>query len=167
MVSKTIIPSQKKSLRPMISTRLHNLIVNYNPIEKPMEQINRFFDQHPTLLKVALLVNHFFRTVSNIALMLMMPYSMPMNIACCFIGSLFYRVTVEKNCVYKFALPSFSGAALYLVIKNAMENITRRIAFESLSAYQATLIVGALSAHTVYVLLNVDYDVDNSCCHRH
>ena len=151
----------------MLSTKLHNAIVEYNVLQKPTELIGNFFEENPTVFKIALIANHFFRTISMIAFMLVMPYSMPANIACCFIGSLFYRLTVEKNCAYKFALPAFGGAIAYLTGKKALESLISSVAFESLNAFGAACFeLVPLMAYTAYVVLTVDYDVDNSCCHR-
>ena len=150
----------------MLSTKLLNAIVECNVLQKPTEVIVNFFDQNPTVFKIALVANHFFRTISMIAFMLVMPYSMPMNIVCCFIGSLFYRLTVEKNCAYKFALPAFGGALAYFMGKTAIDSLISEVAFESLNAFGAGMLgLVPPMAYTACVALTVDYDVDNSCCH--
>ena len=90
---------------------LHNAIEKYNVLRKPTDQIKGYFKQHPNLYKAALLANHIFRALSMTALSFYLPH--PINLAVCFASSLFYRLTVETNCAYKFALPAFAGSIAF------------------------------------------------------
>ena len=152
----------------MMSTNPHFLsdacILSIDPLQRLEELINSYFNEDPTRLKIAIFANHFFITVANLALMVMLPCSMPTNIAFCFIASLFYRVTVEKDCAHKLALLSFSGAAISLVLINEIEKMTGELIFASIVS--PTLFLSILSIHVSYVMANVDYEVDSLPCHR-
>src|ERR1700678_1214627 len=89
---------------------LNDWIERYNVLREPTEQINAYFVDHPNMYKAALIANHIFRAVAMVAFTLLLPFSPLVNMAICFAGSLFYRLTVEKNCAYKFALPAFAGS---------------------------------------------------------
>ena len=91
-----------------LDVALHNCIEKYNILQKPTEQIAGYFREHPNVYKAALLVNHIFRALAMASFCAALPFSAPINIGICFAGSLFYRLTVETNCAYKFALPSFA-----------------------------------------------------------
>ena len=100
-------------------TRLHDFIENHNFLKGPTDRVDAYLRSHRTLYKVALVINHLFRSVAMAAFLSVMPFSMPINLAICFAGSLFYRLTVETNCAYKFALPAFGGSVALLGVKGA------------------------------------------------
>ena len=86
----------------------------------------------------------------------------------CLGGSLFYRLTVEENCAYKFALPAFGGAAAFLVGRSALAGLVSGAAFASIGAFAAACVaILPLGAYLAYVILTVAYDVDSKhCCCR-
>jgi hypothetical protein len=140
----------------------HNFIEKYNILQKPTEQINEYLRAHPHLYKVALLVNHVFRALAMVAFCSMLPFSVPINIAICFGCSLFYRLTVETNCAYKFALPAFAGSIAIPLAAIALSNIVTGVAFVSLSAIGLAFVsLIPLAAYVTYIVLTVNYDVDN------
>jgi hypothetical protein len=141
---------------------LHNAIENYNVLQGSTDLISDYFRSYPSLFKVALLVNHVFRAAAMIAFSLMLPFSTLVNIGICFAGSLFYRLTVETNCAYKFALPAFAGSIAFPMGVSAMTGLINGLAFASLSAFGiafASLL--PLSAYIAYIALTVNYDVDH------
>lgn len=140
----------------------HNFIEKYNVLQKPTEQINEYLRERPTLYKVALLVNHVFRALAMTAFCYMLPFSIPINVAICFGCSLFYRLTVETNCAYKFALPAFAGSIAIPLAVIALSNIVTGVAFVSLSAIGLTFIsLIPLTAYVTYIILTVNYDIDS------
>jgi len=147
-----------------MSISLHNFIENYNPLEIPTTKIYDYLHDHPDLYKAALLANHIFRAVSMTAFNLVLPFSTPMNIAICFAGSLFYRLTVETHCAYKFALPAFAGALAFPAANCALNDLIHGVAFSSMNALAFTLTkVLPLTAYIAYITLTVNYDVDARC----
>ena len=147
-----------------MSVSLHNFIENYNLLETPTAKIYDYLHDHPDLYKAALLANHAFRAVSMTAFNLVLPFSAPMNIAICFAGSLFYRLTVETHCAYKFALPAFAGALAFPMAYKAILDLTQGVAFISMNIFAATLAQTLpLAAYFIYIALTVDYDVEARC----
>jgi hypothetical protein len=144
------------------ATALHDFIEKNNVLQKPTEQITAYFTEHPTFYKAALLANHFFRALSMAALCAFMPFSPLINLAICFGGSLFYRLTVETNCAYKFALPAFAGSIAIPLGAVALANLVTGVAFASLYAVGlAFLSFLPLAAYVTYIVLTVNYDVEN------
>lgn len=143
-------------------TAFNDFIEDYNVLAEPTYQINDYFREHPTLYKVALLVNHIFRAVSMVGFELILPFSLPVNLLICFAGSLFYRLTVEKNCAYKFALPAFAGSVAIPLGLKALGDIINGVAFASIGAFAATaVLLVPITAYVAYIVLTVSYDVDN------
>jgi hypothetical protein len=124
-----------------MSTALHTVIEQCNILQEPTRRIEEFLIAHPNLYKVVLLVNHVFRAVSMAAFRLALPCSGPLGLAVCFAGSLFYRLTVETHCAYKFALPAFAGSIAITMATSCVS-------------------VVPLTAYVVYIVLTVNYDVN-------
>ncbi len=92
----------------------------------------------------------------------MLPFSVPVNLGICFAGSLFYRLTVETNCAYKFALPAFAGSIAFPMGMTALTSLVTGVAFASMYAFGlAVLTLVPLAAYVTYIVLTVSYDVDN------
>ncbi len=140
-----------------LSTKLHDAITDYNFLTKPTDQIVEYFAYHPTAFKIALLVNHIFRAAAMVGFMIALPVSTPVSIGICLAGSLFYRLTVESNCAYKFALPAVGGSIALLVAKPALENLAN-------STFASYIPLIPLALYGAYVVLTVNYDVDNRPC---
>lgn len=147
-----------------MSLSLHNFIDQCNVLQKPTDQFKGYFKEHPVAYKVALLANHLFRTASMIGLQMILPFSPYANLAICFAGSLFYRLTVETNCAYKFALPAFAGSIALPIGITALFDFIHQAAFASLQAFaKATASLVPLTGYLVYIALTVNYDVDQQC----
>ena len=138
------------AVKPMASECLHNFIVNHNVLTEPTNALEDFFAEHPTLRKIALIANHLFRAIAMLGLMIASPLPMLATSALCFIGSLFYRLTVEIHCAYKFALPAYAGSVAFCCLREAALTSLRAAWFLPLAAY------------VTYIVLTVDYDVDHS-----
>lgn len=142
---------------------LHSCITSYNILKNPTDQIEAFLNEHPEIKKVALLANHIFRALAMMALRMCLPFSLLVNDLICFAGSLFYRLTVETHCAYKFALPAFAGSIAIPLAHTALTQLISGIAFSSLSAFGVALLsLVPLAAYTSYIILTVSYDVDNA-----
>lgn len=141
---------------------LHQCIERTNFLAKPTDKINEFLYKHRTLYKVVLIANHLFRAAAMLAFMLFLPFVPLANLAICLGGSLFYRLTVENNCAYKFALPAFAGATAALLAKTAWIPIITGVALSSIGAWALALAsLVPITAYIVYIALTVSYDVDN------
>lgn len=141
---------------------LHNFITNYNVLKTATDQIETFLNEHPEIKKVVLLVNHIFRAIAMLALRLFLPFSLLVNDLICFAGSLFYRLTVETHCAYKFALPAFAGSMAIPLAQAALYDFISGVAFASLATLGIALLsLIPLAAYTTYIILTVSYDVDN------
>ncbi len=146
------------------SERLHTTIEKYNPLNQLTQGMTGFLLEHPTLYKCALLVNHIFRAVAMAAFMTALPYSLFVSSAICFGASLFYRLTVENNCAYKFALPALAGAITLQVAQPALAQLVRGAAFASLALFSSSILsLIPLAGYLVYIVLTVDYDVNQRC----
>lgn len=141
--------------------RFHNFIDKYNILHKPTEIVRDFLNNHLTFYKVVLVVNHIFRAVMMTALMLALPYSIPVKAAFSFSASLLYRLTVENNCAYKFALPAFAGSLALPIAKTALTKLISNTAFTSMNRFALTLgSLLPLTAYVAYIVLTVSHDVD-------
>ncbi len=95
------------------------------------------------------------------ALMLALPYSIPVKAAFSFSASLLYRLTVENNCAYKFALPAFAGSLALPIAKTALPKVINSVAFTSMKMFARTLgSLLPLTAYVAYIILTVSQDVD-------
>lgn len=148
-----------------LAAKFHTLIVEQNILTKPTEKIAEYFAYHPHVFKVALVINHLFRAAAMAGFMMILPFSMPASAAICGAGSLFYRLTVESNCAYKFALPALGGATAFMIGKGALISLISGVAFTSLAAFGAACVaLIPLGVYIAYVILTVSYDVDNRPC---
>lgn len=142
--------------------RFHTFIDKYNILHKPTEIVRDFLNNHRTFYKVVLVVNHIFRAVMMTALMLALPYSIPVKAAFSFSASLLYRLTVENNCAYKFALPAFAGSLALPIAKTALPKVINSVAFTSMKMFARTFSSFLpLIAYITYIVLTVSYDVDS------
>ncbi|MCB1106715.1 MAG: hypothetical protein KDK76_01300 [Chlamydiia bacterium] len=117
-------------------------------VEEPTKWCDVQAKEHPQLYKGVLVVNHLFRAVSLWAFLKYGKQSMTMKLTTCFLGSLGYRLTVESNCSYKFALPAFGGAVALLLAQRSYFGLI------------------PLTAYFTYITLTTSYDVDHPCCRR-
>ena len=113
----------------MIDASMHNVIDRFNVLKIPTKKVTDMLKSHPALYKTALLINHLYRAISMAALMWIMPFSAPINAAICFAGALFYRLTVESNCAYKFALPAYAGSLAFISGKHTLPSLISGAAF--------------------------------------
>ncbi len=142
------------------AVKFHAFIARTNLLIQLTQNITKFLLEHPTIYKIALLVNHLFRAISMAFFLYALPCSFPVSLALCFGASLFYRLTVENNCAYKFALPAFGGGVALPIAHSALVQLASGSAFKSLALFsQSLLSLVPFSAYITYILLTVDYDV--------
>lgn len=141
---------------------IHGASCNF--LQRLTEEIGAYLREHPHLYKIVLLVNHVFRAVSMLALSLVLPFSPAINTLICFASSLFYRVTVETHCAFKFALPAFAGSLAFPPALAALMDLISGVAFASLGAFALTcLCLVPLVAYFSYIALTVSHEVDQRC----
>ncbi len=135
--------------------------IAYSPLNEPAKNLQKIFKEHPQLYKGILLVNHVFRAAAMVGFMQMLSYSMMTNIAVCVGFSALYRLTVEKNCAFKFALPALGGSVAFLVSKQALLKVIQGTAFHSINAFvSSSLALLPLCTYIGYVTLVVDHEVN-------
>jgi hypothetical protein len=144
-----------------ISLQLHHWIDQNNLLKSPTKKIHAYMMDRRDIYKVVLIANHFFRAFSMAGALLVLHCPFWTKAFLCFSASLIYRLTVETNCAYKFALPSFAGSIALPMGKEGAALFINRAAFSSLKTFAEAL--GSLaffSLYATYVILTVDYDVD-------
>ncbi|MCH9610056.1 MAG: hypothetical protein S4CHLAM81_08320 [Chlamydiales bacterium] len=134
-------------------------------LEQPTQQIAKFYENRPTALKATLVVNHLFRAASMVGFMFIPGIPKPVAWSVCALGSLFYRLTVEKNCAYKFALPAFLGAAAVMALLPTFRNLMQGGAFATASAGALTVLSFVpLLLYAAYVPHAVHHEVEANRC---
>ncbi len=145
-----------------MSDALHGFIERYNVLQNPENILKRFFASHRNLYKVVLVANHIFRALAMTGLCLFLPFSPLVNAGICLLGSLFYRLTVENNCSYKFALPAFAGGIAFPVGLYGIIQLVTGAAFASFATLGLSFLsILPLAAYLTYVVLTVNYDVNH------
>lgn len=145
-----------------LSVKLHQAIDQYNLLKSPTRQFSAWTKEHKSLYKVILIANHLFRAVAMFGFMTILPFFNPVNHSICIVASLFYRLTVENHCAYKFAIPAYAGSTAYMIGKSAIINV---VVSASLTTFaSAFLALLPLCSYFAYVVLTVSYDVDHHCC---
>jgi hypothetical protein len=145
-----------------LAVKLHECIDAYNILKKPTEITSDFLSNHPTLYKIVMIANHIFRATMMTFFMLALTFSFLVSCAICFTASLIYRLSVENNCAYKFALPAFGGAMVFPLGIAALTDMVSGVAFATLGAFAAAAAaLLPLIAYIVYITLTVSYDVDD------
>jgi hypothetical protein len=140
---------------------LQDLIGKSDILQKPTEEVSSYLREHPAVYKTALLVNHVFRAVSMTAFNLLLPFSIPANMMICFAGSLFYRLTVETHCAYKFAMPAFAGSIAFSLAQTTVAALVSGVAFASLGGLAMALATALpMIGYFVYVIPAVSHEVD-------
>lgn len=145
------------------AVQFHDIIERNNVLTIPTKLVNDYLNDNQTIHKIALIVNHIFRAISTLFFMLALPFSAPVNAGVCLATSLFYRLTVENNCAYKFAIPSVLGSITFPIAQKALAAVINKTAFVSISAFFTTL--GSfipVTAYLTYVILTVSYDVERN-----
>lgn len=146
-----------------LSVRFHETIDRFNFLQRPTECIAEYFDTHPTAYKIALIFNHLFRAAMIVGIMFIPHVPLAASMSICFVGSLIYRLTVERNCAYKFALPAFFGAMAFMFALPAFISMINGAAFLTAAAgIKAFVSFVPLVLYGGYVLLTVNYDVDKA-----
>jgi hypothetical protein len=147
----------------MVSVRFNETIEKYNILSAPTEYIATFFEKQPAAYKIALIINHLFRAAMMVGIMFIPQIPLAASMSICFVGSLFYRLTVERNCAYKFALPAFFGAAAFMLALPAIIGMINGTAFATIgSGFQAFGSLVPLALYGAYIILTVNYEVNKT-----
>ena len=151
-----------------LAVSLHNTIQKCNVLQKPTEQLKGYFTNHSTVHKTALVVAHLFRALPMVAAKMVLPFSTPVSLVVCFLGSVFYRIVVEGHCPFKYAIPSFAGAIAIIAAYPAVVDVINGVAFASLGAFSLAVVSFLpLACYLTYAVLTISYDVDHppKACH--
>lgn len=150
----------------ILSVKFHDCLEKVNVLAAPSKSIANFLDTHPALYKIVLIICHLFRAAMVVGLMFIPYLPLYAKMAICFAGSLFYRLTVERNCAYKFALPAFFGGAAFMLALPALISLISQTAFLSTGAgFAAISSLLPLTFYAIYILLTVNYDVNKNLEH--
>jgi len=79
-------------------------------VRNVVDPIGKELDARPIVHKVVVAVAHVFRMLTMLALISYLPFSFGVNCLISLAGSVFYRVAIERNCPFKFSIPSCLGA---------------------------------------------------------
>lgn len=133
-----------------------------NPLIVPAQGIADFLDNHSTTYKIVLLFSgHLTRTSMVIGSMFIPGIPLYAKKIICFNGSLFYRLTVERNCAYKFSLPSFFGAMASMLAIAAIVKMIHHEAFITVKKGVAAIAsLLPLCFYCGYIILAVDFEVN-------
>lgn len=99
------------------------------------KDIGAWFDERPKLYKAAVVANHLFRMFSMYAFMGALPFSPVVKAVVGLSSSLFYNVTIERFCQFRFAMPAFAGAVAFSMSKDALAQIVCGVALSSFKTF--------------------------------
>lgn len=119
-------------------------------VENIVEPIGRQLDANPLIHKIVVFAAHLIRLIGSLALITFLPFSMPVNCVLSLASNIFYRITIERNCSFLFAINDCLGAmALHFTIPY----LVNQLALSSFAMLAATL------ASTVPFLAYLGYTV--------
>lgn len=153
------------------SIQIKNSAIEYR-LTQLSSHAKEIFNQHPLINKIVVLAIFIFRSAMMSAYMAALPFT---SVPSFFIGlgiSVFYRVTIEPDCRYRFAILSCVGAETYSISKPALLALINGMAFRSLITLSMTLLSAAPFAICATVILSeVNQNVDDRCaltpsCHQ-
>lgn len=120
--------------------------------EKIIDPIGRKLDANPLLHKIAVFAAHMFRMLASLALITFLPFSFPVNCLVALGGSVFYRVAIERNCPFHFAIPDCIGGMALSMSLPALVNITGLSTFAMLAETFIRIVpLGAYLGFTVWL----------------
>lgn len=135
------------------SARLSAFVNKHNPLETPTEQIRDYLLEHRTIYKIVLVANFVLLT-----LMFVSPLSPTLGGAAALgLRALFYRLTIETNCIYKFSLPVYATMISLWLVATAW----------TCGPLITSLSLIPLIASVVYIVCDIDFEATqqgNLCC---
>ncbi len=161
-------------INPMRSLEKAYQKINFH-YESNLAKIGDWLDRHPKINTIVVIANHIFRALGMLALFTVMPGSFLAKCAIMLGASLFYRITIERFCHFRFAIPAcLGGMAMELSIP-ALANIINGAAIQSFASLGTSLI--AISPLVLYLagivwishspiqeLIKKKKAQDNPCC---
>lgn len=145
-----------------IDQQFHKALMKINYLPDATKWCDQKAKEYPNVYKGVLVANHLFRAVAIWAFLKYNRSSMKVKLAMCFTGSMVYRLTVESNCAYKFALPAFFGGAALLTAGHTTAKILNGSAFRTFKSIgNATLNMVPITGYLAYIVLTTSYDVDH------
>lgn len=144
--------------------------LNTLSLDSLTQKVGEWLDEHPTIFKIVVFANHLFRAIAMFALMVVLPYSFLTNCVISLAASLAYRLTIERFCHFRFAIPAcLGGIALHMGLP-AIEYLVNNIAFQTFGLMVETFVgLGAMALYTAGIIWISHSSVENrpataSCC---
>jgi len=106
---------------------------------KLSENVGKVLDENPLINKIVVLANFVFRIAMMVTFMAALPFSILPSFLISVGASIFYRVTIERFCQYRFAILSCVEAGAYEIAKPALAALISGAAFSSLAAFGTSL----------------------------
>ncbi len=107
-------------------------------LDAPTVKVQNWLEKHPTVHKVIIFSWHLFRALRMAAFMYFLPFTPVINIALSLGVSLAYRLIVEGNCAYKFALSEWVGGT---ALEMGLPTIAKIINGVAVSALSSTIAI--------------------------
>jgi hypothetical protein len=139
----------------------NNCVYKCDFLDKQTLKIGSWLKDHSTIFKITLVIMHLFRAGAMVGLMFIPGVPLIPALVVGFVGSIIYRLTVERKCAFKFALPSFAGAAAFMLALPAIINMVNGISFVNATAgVIACASLLPLALYCVYIVLSVNHEVN-------
>lgn len=117
--------------------------------------------KHPNIYKCAIIVDHLLNASKMYALVQILPYSKCTNCVVTGISSLYYRVTAEGPCAFRFSIISCFGGAAFISARIGMIEFARGTAFRSLALFlKSSCTLAPLSIYLFCIVKFTNDDVD-------
>lgn len=133
-------------------------ILNKFPAEcglvKLADNVGSILDENPTINKIVILVNYIFRTAMMVTFMAALPFSILPSFLISAGANIFYRLTIERFCQYRFAILSCLTAGAYELAKPAFLSLISGAAFVSISAFATALALTIPLAVTASIIFH-------------
>lgn len=135
--------------------------------------VGKWLDEHPVINKIVVVANHLFRAIAMYALMAVMPFSLVVNCAISLAASILYRVTIERFCHFRFAIPACLGGLAMHLASPSLDALISGVAGNVFASAVSIIGVASLTAYSLGVIwitdsavnsLNKQKDDDSCCC---
>lgn len=145
----------------MTELGLVSYLTDIEQLNVTAKHIGNYLEKNPALYKAVVVINHLFRAMLMAVFMVALPYGLAMSCAVSLGASLFYRLTIERNCAFKFALPSCLGGISYHLSRYGVHSMVAGIMLRSVDLLNAGFIGSLpLTLWTFAIISITDDDVE-------
>jgi hypothetical protein len=135
------------AVQPNVFQKFHHQFDSF------VDKVGAWLDKHPYVNTIVVIANHIFRALSMLALMTFIPGPFIVQCGIALSASLFYRVTIERFCHFRFAIPSCLGATAMNLSAPAVASIVHGVANQTLAEVAKTAIgISPLVLYTVSII---------------